>query len=79
MGVRRALIIVLSGYAAGDTVCYSEIFPALRARDLSVERAAEVLSQDEVDQAAEAAATPSARLVLVLAEEADPVGETGHR
>jgi len=45
LGVRRALIIVLSGHAAGDTVCYSEIFPALRARDLSVERAAEVLQE----------------------------------
>jgi hypothetical protein len=39
LGVRRALIIVLSGHAAGDTVCYSEIFPALRARDISVDRA----------------------------------------
>jgi hypothetical protein len=27
LGIRRALIIVLSGHAAGDTVCYSEIFP----------------------------------------------------
>jgi hypothetical protein len=45
LGVRRALIIVLSGHAAGDTVCYSEIFPALRARDISVERTAEVLQE----------------------------------
>jgi hypothetical protein len=45
LGVRRALIIVLSGHAAGDTVCYSQIFPALRARDISVERAAEVLRE----------------------------------
>ncbi len=45
LGVRRALIIVLSGHAAGDTVCYSEVFPALRARDISVERAAEVLQE----------------------------------
>ena len=45
LGVRRALIIVLSGHAAGDTVCYSEIFPALRARGISVERAAEVLQE----------------------------------
>ena len=45
LGVRRALIIVLSGHAAGDTVCYSGIFPALRARDISVERAAEVLQE----------------------------------
>jgi hypothetical protein len=45
LGVRRALIIVVSGHAAGDTLCYSEIFPALRARDISVERAAEVLQE----------------------------------
>jgi integrase len=45
LGVRRALIIVLSGHAAGDTVCYSEIFPALRARDISAGRAAEVLQE----------------------------------
>jgi hypothetical protein len=44
-GVRRALIIVLSRHAAGDKVCYSEIFPALRARDISVERVAEVLQE----------------------------------
>jgi hypothetical protein len=43
LGVRRALIIVLSGHAAGDTVCYSGIFPALRARGIRVERTAEVL------------------------------------
>ena len=44
-GVRRALIIVLSRHATGDKVCYSEIFPALRARDISVERVAEVLQE----------------------------------
>jgi hypothetical protein len=48
LGVRRALIIVLSGHAAGDMLCYSEIFPALRARDISVERAAEVLQEMDV-------------------------------
>ena len=35
----------MSGHAAGNTVCYSEVFPALRARDISVERAAEVLQE----------------------------------
>src|SRR5260370_1356237 len=45
LGVRRALIIVLSGHAAGDTVCYSGIFPALRARDISAGRAAGVLQE----------------------------------
>jgi len=39
------LIIVLSGHAAGDTLCYPEIFPALRARDISAGRAAEVLQE----------------------------------
>src|SRR6266705_1416913 len=45
LGVRRALIIVLSGHAAGDTLCYWQIFPALRARDISAGRAAEVLQE----------------------------------
>ncbi len=45
LGARRALIIVLSGHAAGDIPCYSEIFPALRARDISAGRAAEVLQE----------------------------------
>ncbi len=45
LGVRRALIIVLPGHAAGDILCYSEIFPALRARDISAGRAAEVLQE----------------------------------
>jgi hypothetical protein len=44
-GVRRALIIVLSRHAPGDKVRYSEIFPALRTRDISVERVAEVLQE----------------------------------
>jgi hypothetical protein len=36
---------VLSGPAAGDTVCYSQIFPALRARGISAGRTAEVLQE----------------------------------
>ena len=36
---------VLSRHASGDKVRYSEIFPALRARDISVERVAEVLQE----------------------------------
>ncbi|GAA2627381.1 hypothetical protein GCM10010411_75620 [Actinomadura fulvescens] len=43
-GVHRALIIVLSSHAAGDIVRYSELFPAMRALDISVERVAEVLT-----------------------------------
>jgi hypothetical protein len=42
--VDRALVIVLSGHAHGDQVRYSEIFAAVRARGLSVERTAEVLA-----------------------------------
>ena len=42
---RRALIIVLSGHATGNTVCCSGIFAALRARDISAGRAAEVLQE----------------------------------
>jgi site-specific recombinase XerD len=37
-------VIVLSGHAHGDQVRYSEIFAAVRARGLSVERTAEVLA-----------------------------------
>lgn len=44
-GVRRALIIVLSRHAPGDKVYYSEIFPVLRGRDISVERVAGVLRE----------------------------------
>ena len=36
---------MLSRHAPGDKVRYSEIFPALRARDISVERVAEVLQE----------------------------------
>jgi integrase len=43
-GVRRGLIIVLSGHLTGDVVCYSELFPAMRALEISVERVAEVLT-----------------------------------
>ncbi|MCY0923928.1 hypothetical protein OS965_38345 [Streptomyces sp. H27-G5] len=43
LNVEQALIIVLTGHAEGDTVRYSEIFPVLRARGLSVERTTEVL------------------------------------
>jgi hypothetical protein len=43
--VDRALVVVLSGHAEGDVVRYSELFPALRALDISVERTADVLEQ----------------------------------
>lgn len=43
LNVEQALVIVLTGHAEGDTVRYSEIFPALRARGLSIERTTEVL------------------------------------
>lgn len=41
----RALIILLSGHVHGDKIRYSDLFPALRARGLSVERTVEVLDQ----------------------------------
>jgi hypothetical protein len=41
--VRRGLVIILSHHVDGDTVRYSEMFPALRALNISVERIAEVL------------------------------------
>lgn len=44
IGVNRALIILLSGHCDGDLIRYSEMFPALRALDLSVERTADVLA-----------------------------------
>jgi hypothetical protein len=37
------LIIVLSNQGEGDTIAYSEMFPALRALNIGVERVAEVL------------------------------------
>ncbi|MDZ4249904.1 MAG: hypothetical protein U0990_07420 [Candidatus Nanopelagicales bacterium] len=43
--VRRGLIIVLSRHTAGTEVHYCEIFPALRARSISVERVGEVLEE----------------------------------
>jgi hypothetical protein len=42
-GVHRGLIIVLSSHASGDLVRYCELFPAMRALEISVERVAEVL------------------------------------
>lgn len=41
--VDRALVVALSTHATGDQVRYSELFRALRARRLSVERTVEVL------------------------------------
>jgi site-specific recombinase XerD len=46
--VRRGLTIVLSGHVEGDTVRYSEMFPALRALGISVERVADVLAEMRV-------------------------------
>jgi integrase len=43
VAVDRALVVVLSGHAAGDIVRYSELSPALRALDISVERTVDVL------------------------------------
>lgn len=43
--VDRALVIVLSGHTEGETIRYSEIFPALRSRGLSLNRTAEVLDR----------------------------------
>ncbi|HEY6423468.1 MAG TPA: integrase [Pseudonocardiaceae bacterium] len=43
--VRRGLTIVLSGHTAGDVVRYSELFPAMRAREIGAERVAEVLHE----------------------------------
>jgi hypothetical protein len=43
--VRRGLTIVLSGHTAGEVVCWSELFPAMRAREIGTERVAEVLEE----------------------------------
>ncbi|MCY0932568.1 hypothetical protein OTB20_41960 [Streptomyces sp. H27-H1] len=43
--VDRALVIVLSGHVEGEVIRYSEIFPALRGRGLSVGHTAEVLGR----------------------------------
>jgi site-specific recombinase XerD len=45
LAARRGLTILLSAHADGDTVRYSEMFPALRALDIPVERVAEVLDE----------------------------------
>jgi hypothetical protein len=43
--VRRGLTIVLSHHTAGEVVCWSELFPAMRAREIGTERVAEVLEE----------------------------------
>jgi hypothetical protein len=43
--VDRALVVLLVNHLEGETIRYSELFPALRARGLSVERTVEVLDQ----------------------------------
>jgi site-specific recombinase XerD len=39
----RALAVVLAGHIPGDMITWSALFPALRARDLSITRTAEIL------------------------------------
>lgn len=46
--VDRALVIVLSDHALGDTVSYSELFPVIRRYGLSIERTVEVLNDIDV-------------------------------
>ncbi len=41
--VDRALVILLSGHTAGDTIRFTELFPVLRRYGLSVERTIEIL------------------------------------
>lgn len=41
--VDRALVIILSDHAVGDTVSYSELFPVIRRYGLSIERTIEAL------------------------------------
>ncbi len=43
--VDRALVILLTNHVEGETIRYSELFPALRARGLSVERTVEILTE----------------------------------
>jgi hypothetical protein len=43
--VRRGLTIVLSGHTAGEVVRWSELFPAMRAREIGTGRVAEVLEE----------------------------------
>ncbi|WP_190123880.1 hypothetical protein [Streptomyces inusitatus] len=45
LNVDQALVLVLADHADGDTVRYSDVFPALRARGLSVKRTTEVLDR----------------------------------
>jgi hypothetical protein len=40
--------ILVSHHVEGETIRYSELFPALRARGLSVERTVEVLTELEL-------------------------------
>jgi hypothetical protein len=40
----RALTVVLAGHLPGDMIAWSALSPALRSRDLSITRAAEILS-----------------------------------
>jgi integrase len=46
--VDRALVILLSGHADGDTIRFSELFPALRRHNLSAERTIEVLQREDL-------------------------------
>jgi hypothetical protein len=48
--VDRALVILLSDHACGDTVNYSEMFPVIRRYGLSIERTVEVLDDIGVFQ-----------------------------
>jgi len=41
---RRALTVVLAGHILGDVIAWSTLSPALRSRDLSVTRTAEILA-----------------------------------
>jgi integrase len=43
--VDRALVVLLSEYADGEMIRYSDIYPVMRARDLSIQRTADVLQQ----------------------------------
>lgn len=43
--LNRALVIPLANHLQGKTIRYSELFPALRARKLSVEHTVEILDQ----------------------------------
>jgi hypothetical protein len=45
VAVRRGLTLVLSGPTAGEVVRWSELFPAMRAREIGTGRVAEVLEE----------------------------------